>query len=339
MAANSINEDRRVLVTDYAWESLEPEREVLSKIRADLLVAPSGQEEKLVEMARDVVGILTCWAKVTPKVIKAAKRCQVIARYGIGVDNIAVEEATQAGIIVTNVSSYCVDEVSDHAMGLLLSCARKVSFYDRTIKQGQWNLQAGNKMFRLRGKTLGLIGFGKIGRAMVPKAKAFGLRVMVFDPYISEKDARKWGVVFTSLDELLRDADFISLHVPLTESTHKLLGEEAFRKMKNTAYVINTSRGAVVDTEALLRAVSENWIAGAGLDVLPQEPPDTNDPVLSHEKIVLTPHAAFSSVESILELQRTAASQVACVLQGKKPEYIVNPEVLDTPALRASIRW
>ena len=333
-----MNERRSVLVTDYAWENLEPEREILSKVGADLVIARSGQEEKLAELAKDVVGILTCWTKVTGKVIRMAKRCKVIGRYGIGVDNIAVEEATAAGIIVTNVPSYCVDEVSDHAMALLLSCARKISFYDRAIKKGRWDLQLGNKMFRLSGKILGLIGFGKIARAMVPKAKAFGLHVIVFDPYVSKEDAREYGVVLTSFDKLLSNADFISVHVPLTKSTYKLLGEETFRKMKNTAYVINTSRGAVIDTVALVRAVKEDWIAGAGLDVLPQEPPDINDPLLSQGNIVLTPHAAFCSVESLLELQRTAANQVVCILRGEKPEYIVNPEVLDNPKLRASLQ-
>lgn len=335
---NFVSERMRVLVTDYAWDNLEPEREIFSKVGADLVIAPSGQEEKLVELVKKVDGVLTCWAKVTEKVVRAAKRCQVIGRYGIGLDNIAVKEATRAGIIVTNVPSYCIDEVSDHAMALLLGCARKISFYDRAIKGGRWDLQAGNKMFRLRGKTLGLIGFGKIGRAMVPKAKSFGLRIIVFDPYVSEKEAREYGVVLGSLDQLFREADFVSLHLPLTKSTYRLLGEEAFKKMKDTAYVINTSRGAVIDTEALARAVRENWIAGAGLDVLPREPPDVNDPFLSQENIVLTPHAAFCSVESLLDLQRTAAKQVACVLGGEKPEYIVNPEVLDNPKLRASLQ-
>jgi len=152
-----MNERKTVLVTDYAWENLEPEKEILSKIGADLVVASSGQEDKLVELVRDVDGILTCWVKVTEKVIRVAKRCKVIGRYGIGVDNIAIEEATRRGIIVTNVPSYCVDEVSEHAMALLLSCARQVSFYDRAIKKGRWNPQTGNKKFRLRGKTLGLI--------------------------------------------------------------------------------------------------------------------------------------------------------------------------------------
>lgn len=327
-----------VLITDYAWESLEPERKILSKVGADLVVAPSGQEEELIELAKEVDAILTCWAKVTRKVVKMAKRCKVIGRYGIGVDNIAVEEATRVGIIVTNVPAYCIDEVSDHAMALLLGCARKISFYDRAIKKGQWNSQSGNQMFRLRKKTLGLIGFGKIGRAVVPKAKAFGLHIIVFDPYISDKDAADYGVRLTPFDELLKSADFISVHVPLTGSTHKLIDEKAFRKMKNTACLINTSRGAVVDTEALVRAIKENWIAGAGLDVLPQEPPDTNDPLLNQDRVILTPHTAFRSVESLLDLQRTAANQVACVLLAEKPEYIVNPEVLQSLNLRASLQ-
>ncbi|MBE0477859.1 C-terminal binding protein [Candidatus Aerophobetes bacterium] len=331
-------EHRKVLVTDYAWENLQPERKVLSKVGADLVVASSGKEEELVKLAKEVVGILTCWARVTPRVVNAAKKCQVIGRYGIGVDNIAVEEATKLGIIVTNVPSYCTDEVSEHAMALLLNCARKVSFYDRTIKRGEWDIQSGNRMFRLRGKILGLIGFGKIAQALVPKAQAFGLNIVAFDPYISEKDAQKYGVKMTLFDELLKSADFISVHVPLTNSTYKLLDETAFKKMKNTAYVINTSRGAVVDTTALVRAVKEGWIAGAGLDVLPKEPPDTDEPVLCQENISLTPHAAFCSVESLIELETKAAKQIALVLQRKEPEYIVNQQVLNSPRLRASLQ-
>lgn len=330
----------KVLVTDYAWENLDPEKKALRGIGVELVIAPSGEEEELINLVKDdVQGILTCWAKVTNKVIEAAKKCQVISRYGIGVDNVNVEAATQHGIIVTNVPDYCTDEVSEHAMAMLLSCARKVCFYDRAIKQGQWNLQMGNKLFRVRGKTLGLIGFGKIARAMVPKAKALGLNVVVFDPYVPKKEIEAQGVNPASLDELLSQADFISLHVPLIESTHKLLGREQLKKAKNTAYIINTSRGGVVDTEALVEAVKNNWIAGAALDVLPQEPPDIDDPILQQESIVLTPHAAFCSVESLLDLQRLAAINVASVLQGKKPEHIINPEVLNNPELRASFSY
>lgn len=332
-----IKAQKKVLVTDYAWENLEQEKEILNKIGAKLVVSTSGEENELIKLAVDVDGILTCWAKVTDRVIEAAKKCQVIGRYGIGLDNIDVEKATQLGILVTNVPTYCVDEVSEHALALLLACARKISFYDRAVKGGKWDLQAGNSMMRLRGKTLGIIGLGKIGRAIVLKAKCFGLRTIAYDPAIGQKEAEKDGAIIVPFDRLLRESDFISVHVPLTESTRGLLGEEEFRKMKDTAFIINTSRGAVVDTKALCKAVEEGWIAGAGLDVLPQEPPEIDDPLLRQENVIITPHAAFSSKESVLELQRTAASQVACVLCGKKPENIVNPEVLKNPKLRASI--
>ncbi len=331
-----MNKQTKVLITDYAWENVEPEREILSKIGADLVIASSDKEEELINEVGTVNGILTCWAEVTKKVIEAAKKCQVIGRYGVGVDNVAIEEATRKGIIVTNVPTYCTDEVSEHAMALLFSCARKTCFYTAAIKKGQWNLQIGNKMFRLRGKTLGLIGFGKNGCAMASKAKAFGLKVIAFDPYVTNEKAKEYGIVLTSLDELLNKSDFVSAHIPLIKSTHKFFNEEKFKKMKTTAYLINTARGGVVDAEALLKAIKNKWIAGAGLDVLPQEPPDINDPLLKQENIVLTPHAAFCSVESLLDLQRMAASSVSCVLQGKKPEHIVNPDVLNNPEIRTS---
>ena len=241
---------KKVLVTDYAWENLEPERGILNKIGAELVVSPSGKEEELIKLASDVDAILTCWAKVTTKVIETAKKCWVIGRYGIGLDNIDVEKATQLGILVTNVPAYCIDEVSEHALALLLACARKISFYDRAVKGRKWNLQAGSPMRRLRGKTLGIIGLGKIGQAVVPKAKGFGLRIIAYDPAIDEKGAERYGVVIVPLDRLLREADFISVHVPLTESTRGLLGKEEFKRMKDTAFLINTSRGSVVDTKA-----------------------------------------------------------------------------------------
>jgi len=329
---------RKVLITDYAWATVDVEREMLSRCGAELVIASSGEENELVELARDVHGILTCWLPVSARVITAAQQCWVIGRYGIGLDNIDVGTATQEGIIVTNVPAYCLDEVSDHAMALLLACARKISFYDRAVKNRTWNLQAGPPMRRIRGKTLGIIGLGKIGKALVPKAKGIGLKVIAYDPAVTEEEAAEHGVVLVPLEKLFEEADFISVHVPLTDSTRGLLGEEAFGKMKDTAFVINTSRGPVVDSEALYRALREERIAGAGLDVLPQEPPDMDDPLLQMENVVITPHASFSSEESLVELQRTAAQEVATVLSGKMPRYVVNPDVLKSPKLRAPVQ-
>ena len=325
----------KVLVTDYAWDTLEPEEKVLSQIGAQLVVAPSDDEMTLLELAPVADAMLTCWADVNGKVIDAATKCQVIGRYGVGVDNVSVDEATRRGIVVTNVPTYCIDEVSDHAMALLLSCARKTCFYTRAVKHGHWDVQLGTKMFRVRGKTLGLIGFGQNGRAMVPKAKAFGLNVLVYDPFVSDSDVSACGAEPVTLEKLLEAADFVSLHLPLISSTHHFLTAESFKRMKSTAYLINTSRGGIVDTVALTLAIEQGEIAGAGLDVLPSEPPSEDDPILELENVVLTPHAAFNSVESLLDLQRLAAENIAAVLSGTRPQHIVNEDVLETPVLRA----
>ena len=324
-----------VLMTDYAWPSVEPERKVLSEIGAELIVAETGAEDELVSLAPQADGILTCWEQTTTAVVRAAERCQVIGRCGIGLDNIDVKTATELGIVVTNVPAYCIDEVSDHAMALLLACARKTSRFDREAKSGSWARDVGPPVYRIRGKTMGIIGFGKIGKAVVPKAKAFGLDVIVYSPSLSPDIAKSYEVQKLDLPELLRRSDFITIHAPLNAKTEKLLGKEQLRQMKETAYVINTSRGGIVDTAALCRAVKEGWIAGAGLDVLAEEPPAPDEPLIGLDNVVITPHAAFASEESTYDLEVSAARAVADVLIGTMPESVVNREVLESPLLRA----
>ena len=184
---NPESKQHKILVTDYAWESLEPERRILKKAGATLVVAKTGEEDELTALAPNVDGILTCWKSVTEKVLRAASRCLVIGRYGVGLDNIDVTHATNAGIVVTNVPDYCAEEVSDQAMSLLLSCARNVTFYDRAIKKGEYDLQSGVPLYRIAGKTLGIVGFGKNGRTLYRKAKGFKLKVIVYDPYLTEE--------------------------------------------------------------------------------------------------------------------------------------------------------
>ena len=325
-----------VVMTDYAWPSVEPERGVLAKIGAELIVAETGAEDELVVLAPQADGILTCWEQTTTAVIRAAERCQVIGRCGIGLDNIDVETATALGIVVTNVPAYCIDEVSDHALALLLACARKISIFDREAKNGNWSRDVGPPVHRIRGKTLGIIGFGKIGKAIVPKAKALGLDVIAFSPSLSGQTAQSHDVGKVDLPELLMRCDFITIHAPLKAETEKILGEKEFRQMKETAYVINTSRGGIIDTAALYKAVDEGWIAGAGLDVLAEEPPIPDEPLLKLDNVIITPHAAFASEESTYDLEVSAARAVADVLIGKIPESVVNPEVLKSPLLRAT---
>ncbi len=327
----------KVLITDYAWSSLEPERKVLADAGSEIIVAETGEESELLTHAPMADGILTCWKPVREPIIVAAKKCQIIARYGIGLDNIDVDAATENGIIVTNVPTYCVDEVSDHAMALILTCARKITRYDNAVKSGIWDQNIGQNMYRLRGKTLGIVGIGNIAKSLIPKAKAFGLIVNVYSPRTDSDAIKSLGAHKVTFDELLKTSDYISIHAPLTATTLHMFSVEEFRAMKPTAYLINTARGGIVDTDALFAALQHNEIAGAGLDVLETEPPKQNEALLELENVIITPHAAFISEESILELQVTAASCVAKVLNGNLPETVVNPSVLNQSNLRSAL--
>ena len=327
----------KILVTDYAWKDLEIEHEILRKVKATLIVAKTGVEDELMGLASQADGILTNWKSVTQNVIANAAKCKAIARYGIGLDNIDIQYATKMGIVVTNVPDYCLEEVSDHAIALLLSLARKIAFYDRAIKSGKYDLRAGTPLFRIRGKTLGIVGFGKIGKLVYRKAKAFGLNVIVFNRQSGHNSNLQIKAVRVSFIELLQHSDYISIHLPLTPETRHIFNIEAFRRMKPTAFIINSSRGDVVDPSALLEALECGLIAGAGLDVLSEEPPEPGDPLVSHPKVVVTPHAAFNSEESVEELRRTAATQMADVLSGKVPNFVVNTKVFEQPNLRVTL--
>ncbi|MEE3192913.1 MAG: C-terminal binding protein [Candidatus Poribacteria bacterium] len=325
-----MNQSKKILITDYAWATLEPEREVLSAIGAELIVAETGTEIEFLKYAPDVDGILTNWAKVTTDVVKAAEKCQVIGRYGIGLDNIDVVTATSLGMVVFNVPTYCLEEVSDHAMALVLAMARKVPRLNNEVKNRSWDRNIGPQMYRIRGQKLGIIGFGKIGQLIVPKAKGFGMEVLAYSPSLTDTVAKVYGVKNVDFEELLTESDFITIHCPLVPETSNLINADALSKMKSTAYLINTARGGVVDHNALFHALQENWIAGAGLDVLPDEPPAADFALLDLDNVIITPHAAFWSDESINDLQISAARGVLEVLTGKIPDAIVNPEVLQS---------
>lgn len=318
----------KVLITDYAWPTLEQEHAVLDALGVELLVAQTGTEEEFIQLAPAADAILTCWKRVTPAVLDAAPQCRLVSRYGIGLDNIAVDHATQLGILVTNVPDFCRDEVSDHVLALILSWARRVVTFSRDTRAGVWNLGAGRTMPRLRGQTLGLVGYGNLARAIVPKAQGLGLNVMAYTPRLANAvDAA--GVTTTNdLPTLLQAADYLSLHVPLTAETRGLINAERLRQMKPTALLINTARGAVIDEEALLLALREGWIGGAALDVLSQEPPQSDHPLLALDNVIATPHAAFYSQAAIAELAYKASAHVAQVLRGELPTNLINPQVL-----------
>jgi len=318
----------KVLITDYAWPSLEIERRILNAVGAELIVAETGQPDELIALAPQADAILTCWQQVPPEALAAAPNCLLVSRYGIGLDNIPVDLATELGILVTNVPDFCLEEVSDHTMALLLACARRVVQFARATRSGVWDLQGGGPMPRLRGQTLGLIGYGNIAQTLVPKALGFGMQVIAYTPRLPADALAPLGTATNDLDFLLDQADYISIHTPLTEETRHLIDAAALRRMKSTAHLINTSRGAVIDEAALEQALREGWIAGAALDVLTEEPAKPDHPLLKLDNLIATPHAAFYSEASIEELAEKAAEHVAQVLRGQTPDNIVNPTVM-----------
>ena len=317
-----------VAITDYVFPSLEPERAVLEPLGAELRPAQCKSEEEIIALTQEADAVLNCYAKMTARVIDKLQRCKIIARYGIGVDNVDLAAASKARILVTNVPDYCVDEVSDHALALVLSLARKIVAADAGVKSGNWSVTAHAGIRRLRGQTLGLLGFGKIAKALASKAQPLGMKALVYDPYLEAELISRHGAEAVSLDTLLAEADAISIHVPLSPETRNLIGQRELARMKSTAFLINTSRGGIVDELALALALKENRLGGAALDVLAVEPPPPDHPLRQAPNMILTPHLAFYSRESLIELQTKTAEEVARALKGEPPRSPVNPEVL-----------
>jgi D-3-phosphoglycerate dehydrogenase / 2-oxoglutarate reductase len=318
-----------VLITDHTWPDVSVEQAILEGAGLRVTDAPASDEASLRALAADAIAIMTCFAQVTPSIIDGAPDLKVVARYGVGVDNIAIEPATARRIPVTYVPDYCVAEVAEHALALLLALARGVVRYHRSVAAGGWDLGVAAPLRRIEGQTLGLIGCGRIGRRLAQKALGLGMHVRCFDADAgAAQAAAASGIQSVTLDELLSTADFVSLHVPLTPQTRGLLGEATLRRMKPTAFVINTARGGLVDVEALSRALREGWIAGAALDVQPLEPPPADHPLVGLENVVLTPHVSFYSEESLQALRRRTAQSVVDVLQGREPEHVWNRDAL-----------
>jgi D-3-phosphoglycerate dehydrogenase / 2-oxoglutarate reductase len=314
-------------VSDSVFPTLDPAREVLSRVGAELRLAQEPTADSILQVARDADALLATYAKITAAMIPEMKRCRIISRFGIGVDNVDIPAATKAGIVVTRVPDYCIDEVSDHTLALLLSLVRKIPFSNARTHTGRWEMPAVAPIHRLRGTVLGLVGFGRIPQLVAPKAQAFGLKVVAYDPYISRDVFARAHVEQVEFPELVKTSDYISIHSPLVPETHHLFNAAIFARMKPTAYLINTARGPIVDETALARALDAKQIAGAALDVLSQEPP-AGSPLFGRDNVILTPHTSFYSVESLVDLQVKAAEEVVRVFSGEMPRNPVNPEVL-----------
>ena len=316
----------KVVLTDYVWESLDVEKKTLGGL-AELVPLQTRKPEEFLTQAADCDALLNTYAgPITADVMAQMPKCKIIARYGIGVDTIDLDAATAAGIIVTNNPTYCIEEVAEHTMALLLASARKVAFYDRQVRSGRWEVPPGKPLYRVAGRTLGLVGFGNIARQVAVRAASFGMRVVFADPYINEGQFDAPGTKL-ELSELLRDADFVSLHPPLTPQTRKMISDDALSRMKSTAVLINCARGPIVDTEALVRALDAKKIAGCALDTTDPEPLPDPHPLRGRENVILNPHVAWYSEQALVGLQAGAPSEVKRVLSGEWPVNVVNRAV------------
>ena len=315
----------KVVIADYDYSDVDIERAIIEKAGFELIAAQCKTEEEVIKVAHDAAAVVAQYATISARVIAELRDCRVIARYGTGVDIVDVDAATRHNILVTNVpNDWCENEVADHAMGLLLAVARKINVYDRATRGGTWQWQTGEPIHRLRGSVLGLLSFGAIARAIAARAAGFGMRITTHDPFQSAEEITAAGAKKVSFDELVTHSDCLVIQAPLTSETHHLFDEAQLRRMKPTAILINTARGPIVDDRALYRALSEGWIAGAGLDDIEEEPAKGRDwradnPLFGLENVVITPHAAYYSEESLGTVRQFAAEEVVRVLTGKPP--------------------
>ncbi len=313
----------KVVITDHAFPSLDPERGVLDGLAEVIDRSPLRTEDDVMRAAHDADALIIGFVPITARVMDALPRLRCVVRYGVGYETIDVPAAAARGIQVANVPDYCIPEVADHAMALLLALARKVIPLDASMRRGEWaTLRTAKPVHRIEGRTLGLIGMGRIGSAVIRRALGFGMHVIAHDKYLSPENAQAAGAALVDLDTLLREADFISVHTPLTPETRHLINTEAIGKMKPSAYLINVARGAIVDTLALADALQMGKLAGAALDVFEQEPLPADHPIRNAPNVILHPHAAWYSEEAMTQLQVNAAEEVARALRG---EPLKNP--------------
>ncbi|MBE7727520.1 MAG: C-terminal binding protein [Enterocloster citroniae] len=319
----------KIVISDYQYDTIEPQREVVRGYEdAQLFGFQCKTEQEVLDAAADADIIINQYAPMTERVINGLKCCRAIIRYGIGVDTIDIKAATAKGIYVCNVPDYGVDETSNHAISMILALARKLPVIMADVKKGNWRLECAKPLHRFAGSTLGLVGLGRIATAVARKMAAFDLDIIAYDPYVDEERGAGAGVRLVDFDTLCRSSDYISIHCPSTDENYHLMGREAFRQMKPTAYLINAARGSIVDEEALVYALEHGEIAGAGLDVLEKEPIDVNSRLLQMDQVIVTSHFGGYSEEAIFSLQRKAALEAVNILSGNPPYHAVNGELI-----------
>jgi D-3-phosphoglycerate dehydrogenase len=320
----------KVVITDFSHPDHNVEAAELraAGLDVELVCLNLRAPEQLIPHVVDADALMVQWATINREVIKSLTRCKVIARYGIGVDMVDLQAASERGIPVANVPDFCIEEVSTHTIAFVLMLNRHILLHHQHVRAGKWGGVPGGAPSRLAGQTLGIVGLGNIGRAVARKAGCLGLQLLAYDPYVSPEEARELGVELVELADLLRRSDYVSLHCPLNEETRHLIGAAQLALMKPTAYLINMARGPVVDQKALYQALVNGTIRGAALDVLDQEPPAPDEPILHLDNVIFTPHTSSWSAESLQQLQRDTARNVALALQGKLPRSVVNRQAL-----------
>ena len=327
----------RAVLIEHSYPSSRYEHDIIAAAGGEFIDCRDRPVEAGVELCAQADGILLQRVEVTAEMIKGFARCKVIVRYGVGTDNVDVDAATEAGIIVANVPDYCIDEVSTHAVALLLCCVRDVVNTHAKMVDGAWDTHTPTPVSRVHGRTLGLVGFGQIGRAVARKLAPWGLRILATDPFVEPELAAARNVRLVDLPTLCAESDYISLHVPLLPETRHLIGAPQLGLLKPGAILVNTSRGPVVDTRALARALDDGRLARAALDVFEEEPLPANSPLRSHPRLVLTDHVAWYSEESRIELQTSAARAIVTVCTGGLPGSLANPAVIER--LRRLDEW
>jgi D-3-phosphoglycerate dehydrogenase len=316
----------------------ELEMEALQGLDAEIVEVSAASEDAFIAAARDADALYAKGIPITKRIVDGLERCRIIALGSVGVDSVDVAAATARGIPVTNVPDTFIEEVADHAMTLLLATFRRLVEQDRMVREGRW--REGRPQLlnfpRLMGQTLGFIAFGHVARAVARRARAFGLRMLAYDPYVEELIMPDYDVLPATLFEVLQQSDFVSMHAPATREAQGMLTETHFRQMKRNAIFVNTGRGPTVDEAALIKALQEGWIAGAGLDVLETEPPGHNNPLLKMDNVILTAHVASASARFDPARKRRVGQELALALSGRWPMSCVNPAVLQGSDLR---RW
>jgi len=303
----------KVVLIEHGYASIEQEREIISAAGGELIDAENLGLKEALRLCEEADAVLFRRIPFTADMIRKLRRCRILLRYGIGTDNVDLKAATEAGIIVGHVPSYCIDEVSVHTIALLLGCVRNIVSTQKKMEQGGWDVHREEPIYRMAGRTIGIVGFGKIGRAVAQKLTGWGLRMLAFDPYFEKSSADALRVQFVDFKTLLAESDYVTLHCPLLPETHHLIDGRTLARMKPGAILVNTARGPVVDANALLGAIEAERIAAAGLDVFEEEPLPVDSPLRSHPRVIVTDHTAWYSEESQAELQKTAAEEIARV--------------------------